>query len=517
VVRVLIDWDGDGYPAADGTIGALWPYTIDDLGSMTIDDLGTLVSIENATADVRATTPIVVKRGRDVARELAPFRAGTVDLLLGNEDGRYSSRNTASPLYGYVKAGRLIDVDVSYAGTTYDVAAAYGNEPEEQPLLQERSVRLYAIDGLGRAGAATVYSGMYTGITIDQAIGVVLDLIGWPTDLRDLDAAATTLARWWVGGITGFQAIRDLVLTEGPGAMLYVDGAGRVVFEGRHYRLLTARSTTSQATFRDQGTEPLMSRFAVALGEAGVVNSCTIPVRSYALGALGAVWTGPTPLTLGAGQVWTATVGTDADAFANAVDPTAGAGDFTVTAGAVASATLDRDGGKTATLTVTAGAGGATLTGLRVRAQVVTIAETLVSNTIDAGASVLDHGLQTLPSNLVPVWVPTVLEATDFCNAVVGRNKDGRAQVTVGVNNATDARLTQALERRISDRIAVVDTSPIAAFDDEATIEAVEYRFDSHGDVFEATFFCEEAVSQAMWVLGDPTLSILGESTVLGY
>lgn len=472
---------------------------------------------EDVTARVRTTTPIVVKRGRDFARELAPMRAGTTDLLLGNEDGLYSSKNAASPLFGLVKSGRLLDVDVAYGGTTYDVASAYTNEPEEQPLLGQRSVRVYALDGLGRAGAATVYSDMYTSLRIDQAVGVVLDLIGWPAGLRSLDTAATTLARWWVAGITGFQALKDLVLTEGPGAMLYVNGAGVVVFESRHYRLLTTRSTTSQGTFRDQGAEPLMSRFTVVPGEGGIVNDATIPVKSYSLAALASIWTGPTPLTIAAGSTYTATVSTTEQAFDNAVNPTAGAGDFTVTAGSVASATLDRDGGKTATLTIVPGAGGATLTGLRVRAQVVTTTEQLVSNTVDASASIAAHGVQTLPADSVPRWVPTVNEATDFANAVVGRNATERAQVMVGVNNLTDERLTHALARRPSDRITVVDTSPIASFDDDVMIEAVEYRFDSHGDVFEATFSCEEARSATYWVLGVAGLSELGDTTTLGY
>lgn len=744
--NVLIDWHGDGLPAADGAVDALGTMTVDDLGTMTVDELMTLLSDEDATVDVRQSVPIVIKRGRDFARELAPFRAGTVELLLSNEDGKYSSKNVASPLFGLVKSGRELIVEITdtvtlvdayaatvladapsgywrlgepsgtsaadasgfartgtYTGgytlaaagalagdadtavllngttgwvsvpatglkptaavtleawvyfaavadvstnpivltqdatgnylrllsgavplasirvggvqstiqstalaagwhhiaatwatgdrlrlyvngvqvaqsastiagtldssgsiieigrfsaslyfkgrvdeaaiyptalsaarvlahdqaglgtlthdvaTTYPMAVAYTNEPSEQPLLRERSVRIYALDGLGRAGAATIYSDRYTSIRIDVAIGVVLDLIGWPADRRTLDVAATTLTGWFVAGITAFQALKELVLTEGVGAMLYVDGDGDVVFESRHYRLVTTRSTTSQGTFRDQGAEPLMSQFSVVPGETGIVNSCTIPVRSYALAALAQVWTGPTPLVLTPGQVWTQTISTDGVAFDNAVNPTAGAGDFTVSAGAVVSATLDRDGGKTALLTIVAGAAGATLTGLRVRAQAVTITEQLVSNTVDASASIADHGLQTLPSDFVPKWVPTVAEAEDFANAVVGRNATERAQVVIGVNNLTATRLTQALARRISDRVTAIDTSAIASFNADAIVEAVEYRFDSHGDVLEASFYCEEARGQSYWTLGVAGLSELGDTARLGY
>lgn len=511
-VRVRMDFDASGSFGAT-VAGDAWAAAL----FLAVASYEASDPYEDVTERVRVTTPIVVKRGRDFARELAPIRAGTTDLLLGNEDGLYSSKNAASPLFGLVKSGRLIDVDVDYGGDSYDIASAYTNEPEEQPLLSQRSVRVYALDGLGRAGAAKIYTDRYASIRIDAAIGVVLDAIGWPAGLRSLDAAATTVTGWFVAGVTAFQALKDLVLSEGPGAMLYVDGAGSVVFESRHYRLLTTRSTTSQATFRDQGAEPLMSRFSVVPGESGIVNRATIPVRSDALAALAPVWTGPTPLVIQPGGTYTATVSTTEAAFDNAVNPTAGAGDFTVTAGSVASATLDRDGGKTATLTVVAGAGGATLTGLRVRAQTVTITEQLVSNTIDAAQSILDHGVQTLPDESTPKWVPTVNEAIDFANAVVGRNKTERAQVVVGINNLTEERLVQALSRRISDRVTAIDTSPVASFDDDVVVEAVEYRFDSHGDVFEATLYGEEARSQAYWVLGVAGYSELGDTTTLGY
>src|SRR5215831_4064874 len=111
VPHVYVDWDNSGTAAGVDTVDACGPWTIDGApGSPTdtidgaIDGSGGVVpSQEEVTPDVRLTSPITVKFGRDVARELAPIRAGTLDFLLGNETGLYSSRNPASPLYGQVK------------------------------------------------------------------------------------------------------------------------------------------------------------------------------------------------------------------------------------------------------------------------------------------------------------------------------------------------------------------------------------------------------------------------------
>jgi hypothetical protein len=513
--RFAVDWEGDNVVGLDGTFDAMGTRTFDDLGTMTFDETITLLSTDDVTSDVRHSPATAIGRGRDQAREFAPPISGLCDFALENADARYSSANVAGPLYGQLRPGKLVEVAAYYDDVRYPLFQGHLDLPTEQPARLQQRVRFGALDGLAKLVAhKNVSTAMYTSLRTDQAIAHVLDAAGWPADKRVLDTGKTTLARWWVDGIDAFTAVRDLMYTEGPGALVFIDEEGNFVFQSRHWRLLDPLATTVQATFRGRTTEPLYRRFEYEPGLRGIVNACTVPVRSYAVAALAPIWTGPTPLTLAPGEVWTRTVTTTADGFEDALMPAAGT-DYTVTAGALAGVVLSRTSGKRATLTLTGGASGATLTGLQVRGETVTISQTEVSETVDATDSWEAYGVREFPSSYIPKWIPTANEALDFCNAVVSRYKEPVPQVRFSVTNGHEARLIQALSLQMSTRVRVIEDER-AMVDDEFTIEAISHLI-TEGQNHETTFSAEQASSQVYWVLGVPGYSELGETTVLGY
>lgn len=472
---------------------------------------------EDVTSDLRFSPPLFVGRGRDQAREFAPPVAGIISFSLDNPDGKYSYANTSSPLYGNLLPGRLVQFKANYAGTVYPLFTGYLDVPTELPYRIKQEVLWQALDGLSKLKATEVSTAMYTSITTDVAIGHILDAAGWPTALRTLDTGKTTLARWWVDGVDAFTAIRDLVATEGPGALFYIDASGNLVFESRHYRLLTARSTTSQATFRSSGTEPVFDRdFQHEPGIRSVINICTVPVRSYTVAASAVIWTGPTPITFAPEETKAFTVSTTADGFTGALTPVDGV-DYTLTAGAIYTVIpmLNRTSGKTLTLRMTATAAGATMTGLQVRAQPVTISQELVGHTLDMTDSQTKYGKRSFPSEFIPSWIPSVLDAQDYCNAIVGRYDEPVPQVRIKVSNANADRLEQALNRQVSDRITVVEAER-AFINADFTIESVTHTVTS-GRNHETRFSCERANEQSFWVLGDASWGILGTTTRLGY
>lgn len=479
---IKVDWDADGTFAGTG---------------------------EDVSARLRFNPQLVIRRGREMAKALSPPAAGRFDFTLDNQSGDYSSQNAASPIFGRVLPGREVCGTASYGGTAYALGRAYVEEPIERPSRGEKYVTFNCLDGLSFLRAAKVSTAMYTGITTDVAIGHVLDAAGWPAGKRSLQTGKTTLARWWVDNVDAFTAIRDLVNSEGPGALFYCDEVGNVVFEDRHYRLLTSRCTTSQATLRDSGAEPLFSGYNFLPGIRDVVNAATIPVRSFASSAGVSIWTASgLPITLAPGEVRRFTVDTTADGFSAAV--------VTLTASAgSASNSLDRASGKSATLTVTAHATtGATLSALSVTATTWTISSQNVANTIDAATSQSKYGERALPTQFVGSWVPDVNTATDLANAVVARYREPVPQVQVTLNNAAAARLVQCLTRKPSDRVTIVQAD--SSVNDDFMVEAIEHRV-SFNQNHETTFVCEQSNQQAFWILGVAGYSELGETTVLGY
>jgi hypothetical protein len=512
IYRFFVDWDASGSFESQtytDTPPLKLPRGLALAPSITADPH------EDVTSDVRHNPATAIGRGRDQAREFAPPIAGLADFALENSDARYSSANVASPLYGELKPGRLVKIEAEYASVTYPLFEGHLDLPTEQPALLQQRVRFGALDGLAKLVAArNVSTAMYTSLRTDQAIAHVLDAANWPASKRVLDTGKTTLARWWVDGIDAFTAVRDLMYTEGPGALIFVDEEGNFVFQSRHWRLLDPLATSVQATFRGRTTEPLYRRFEYEPGLRGIVNACTVPVRSYAVAALAPIWTGPTPLTLAPGEVWQRTVTTTADGFEDALMPVSGT-DYTLTAGSLAGVALSRTSGKRATLTLTAGAGGATLTGLQVRAEAVAISQTEVSETVDAAASWEAYGVREFPSSYIPKWIPTQNEALDFCNAVVSRYKEPVPQVRFSVTNGHEDRLIAGLSLQVSTRVRVVEDER-AMVDDEFTLEAISHLI-TEGQNHETTFSAERAENQAFWAMGVAGYGEVGVTTVYGY
>lgn len=496
-VQVLIDHDDDG--SLEGDLIAR------GLGASDVE------AYEDVSAYVRHSKPVTVRVGRDSALELAPPAAGATDAQLDNRSGVFSAEDPDGPLYGYLGPGKPLHVRAHLNGVEYAQFRGRLDEPVEEPLQSQQLVTMRALDGLAELRATKVSTARYTTIRTDEAIGHVLDAAGWPADRRVLSVGQTTIAAWWVDGVLAFDAIRDLVFAEGPGAIVYVDGDGNLVFEDRHYRLVTARCLTSQATFRPSGAEPRYTGYQLVSSLKNVINAAAIPLRSFATAALGVIWTGPTPLTLQADEALPLVVSTTADGFTGALAPVAGT-DYTVTAGSIVSAVLSRPSGKTATLTLTAGASGATVTGVQVRAEAITIKEQGVPATVDASESRDIYGVRSLPSALTPKWITDLDLAYGLANHIVARYRVKVPQLTLTVISQTDERAEQILGRRVSDRITVVD--PRTGAEDDYVIEAIERRF-SYGRNAEATFLCERADAQAVWILGDLTLSLLGVTTRL--
>lgn len=284
---------------------------------------------------------------------------------------------------------------------------------------------------------------------------------------RHIDDGLTTMGWWWLDNEDAFTALDTLKNTEGPGAALYEDGTGAIVFKNRHARATESRSTVVQTTF-DSGvgaTEPALGMpFSYDPGIKDVVNSCQVEVKRREAQTLAVVWTLGEDITLGANETRQYIARqSSGDPFTAAVAPNAGAGDYTVLSGSVSSVTLDRTSGAQVTITIVAGASGAVLTGFQMRAQSVDVVNTAVrTNVLDASTSQDDYGVVEYRLNVRPEIDFNV--AQDFCDAVVGYFQNGRPVTTAVVEGSVaTARMTAALSRDVSDRVHVTVGSDIDA------------------------------------------------------
>lgn len=444
---------------------------------------------EDVTARVLAERGMTMERGRDQLRALAPPMAGKLDFALDNRSRDYSTENAASPLAAQLRPGHRVRVTATAAGgTTYTLATALLDDLPQEPALGARSVGVPCLGMLSRLAGQSVTTAVYQGITTDVAIHAILDAVGWPAAERAIQTGATILAWWWLEGVDAFQALRALLNTEGPGAALYERGDGYLVFEDRHYRILTARANTSQATIRDSGASPWHGGpFTLAPNLKNVINRAELPVKIRTPQPLAQVWALGANLILAANTT-TRLIVRDAggEPFIEAVVPQLGP-DYTLLAGTV-TLTLDRTSGRAATLTLVAGAGGATITALQLRARRLVATEVRVYNTVDTSASQAKYGMRTWTAETWPEI--DLLMAQDLANGIVNLYQEPRASAMITVPGDDAAMLAQCLAREVSDRITVTEAQ--SGLNTAMTIERIAHAIGVRGRIV-TTFGLEKA------------------------
>ena len=202
-VTIHIDWDADGN----------FTGTYDDISAHVMNFSFT--------------------RGRDA--ELGRTQAGTCEMLLRNEDGRYSPDNQASPLYGLILPGRK--VQAKYTGLSGDVYLFTGfiNELRPNPRLDEQNCYVYAVDGMDALSRGAANVALKDNRHSGEIIGDILDDAGWPELARTIDTGEYNHPWASVSGISALEAINQLESLE-YGARCFIDGEGNFVWQDSLYR-----------------------------------------------------------------------------------------------------------------------------------------------------------------------------------------------------------------------------------------------------------------------------------------
>lgn len=349
-----------------------------------------------------------------------------------------------------------------------------------QPAIGHRSVTIGAVDALAGLRGQTVSTDLYTGIRTGDAIGVLLDAVDWPTDARDLDSGASLLPWWWLSATDAWTALTDLLHSEGPPAIVYVDPDGKIVFRDRHHRITRSASGTSQATFRPDGDEPVYSEVIYDHGWDTIANAITfqIPVRAPSA-TLTQVWQDTDQLAIADGQTIPVT--------ATTTDPVTGAtATYTALSGSV-EASLSRTTGQTITIFVTAVGGPAVITGLALHAYPVQVASTVQVSAEDP-VSVSRYGRRGRPDDHTPTWV-SVHDAAAIAEILLGRYAERLPTMQITVRANGDTRLAHMLGRTLSDRVTAVDDE--LGMDREFWVEEIQHTVSEAGRWHSTTFGLE--------------------------
>jgi hypothetical protein len=244
VINVIIDFSTGasfGYPFIIGTSELGGADVLSDSSPSLVVDVSNLLD------------SVQTNRGRNVSSE--QFQTGVASIRILDQNGDFNPQNTSSPYYTYLNPMRKMTITATYSGVTYPIFAGYitgynTSTPKFNGDIVYTTVT--AVDGFRLFQNAQFFgvTGAVAGETTGTRIGKILDTIGWPASLRDIDTGLTTVQADPATQRTALAALQTCATTE-YGA-IYMDHTGRVAFQDRTVTVASVAGTP--VVFKDDGT-----------------------------------------------------------------------------------------------------------------------------------------------------------------------------------------------------------------------------------------------------------------------
>jgi hypothetical protein len=196
---------------------------------------------------------IQTNRGRNPQAD--QFQTGTLTLRIVDQNGDFNPQNPSGPYFGLLDPMRKVAISATYNSVTYPIFSGFitsYNTTTPKNALDVVYTTITAVDAFRLAQNAQIatVAGASAGDLSGTRINQILDQIGWPTSMRDVDAGLTTLQTDPGTARTSLAAMQTVTLSE-YGA-LYVDATGSFVFQDRN--VTTASIGGTPTVFNDNGT-----------------------------------------------------------------------------------------------------------------------------------------------------------------------------------------------------------------------------------------------------------------------
>jgi hypothetical protein len=172
---------------------------------------------------------------------------------------------------------RKVQITATYSGVTYPIFQGFITSyvttyPKETDNVAYTTIQ--AVDAFRLANNAQIstVTGASAGDLTGTRINQILNTIGWPTSMRDIDPGLTTVQADPGTNRTALQALTTIENSE-YGA-LYVDASGSFVFQDRSVTVSSIGGTPT--LFADNGTGIYYSNASWILNDVLVFNKATV-------------------------------------------------------------------------------------------------------------------------------------------------------------------------------------------------------------------------------------------------
>lgn len=266
-IRVFVDFDSD-------TAFEVNPLILD---SATEGILGTN-TLGSGTLPIEITSlveRVAIRRGRN--RITSKFEPGTADVVLYDQNGDWNPANPAGAYYPNLVPLRQIIIFATYGGNdyflfsgfiqSYDTGFWQGNEDVSR-------VTLRCVDGfrLLAGSLLTTVAGATAGQDSGTRVNKILDQVGFPLSLRNIDTGDSTLQADPGTQRNTLDALQQVENSEFGG--IFLDSQGRVNFKNRTAMISTPSSAAW--TFADDGSAISYTNADVAFDDTTLLNSVTV-------------------------------------------------------------------------------------------------------------------------------------------------------------------------------------------------------------------------------------------------
>jgi hypothetical protein len=225
---------------------------------------------------------VITKRGRNVQSN--QFQTGTLTLVIVDQNGDFNPQNTAGPYYTLLTPMRKVQITATYGAVTYPVFSgfitSYSTSIPNASTSEVALTTITAVDAFRLAQNAQIatVAGTSAGQLSGARVNNILDQIGWPNSMRDIDAGLTTVQADPGTARTSLAACQTCEITE-FGAF-YVDATGSFVFQDR---ALTASSIAgTPVVFSDDGLGIDYFNAVWVLNDLLIFNSAQITATGLA-------------------------------------------------------------------------------------------------------------------------------------------------------------------------------------------------------------------------------------------
>jgi hypothetical protein len=233
-----------------------------------------------------AVISFTCSRGR--ATETDKVEAGTLSMVLANDDRRFDPLNSQGPYYGQLVPRKRIRIQAAWNGTLYPVWYGYV-EKWNPPLWRYEQVtcQVTASDGFGLLANKKISGDFVQQLTSDR-ISAVLDAAGWstgqawilgdavygvlgtttipaPLGAKQISMGQTTVQAQTLSNVTALAHIQLMATTEQ--GMAYVGPDGAVAFRNRSQRLYPSSVVATFGTDQNGGEVPYTDADIDATGQ----------------------------------------------------------------------------------------------------------------------------------------------------------------------------------------------------------------------------------------------------------